>query len=498
MKKYIYILTIPLLVFIIWSCDDNYLETIATDQYNEDNWWQTEAQAISTLNGCYAILLDPQIGGHENLREENITPNSFSRGGDSPLDVGAHNAGNYDRFLLKWNANYMGVGRTNYFLANIEKVDMGEDLKKRLTGEALFLRAFFYSNLVKYFGGVPMITDAPDFANQSNLPRNTREEVVTQILTDLDNAATVLPLTYTGSSIGRATKGAALALKSRVLLYEGRWSEAATAAKQVMDLKQYSLFADYRNLFLPANENNAEIIFDVQYKIPEFSIGWDNLIENQVNIAPTPDLVNSYLMKDGLPTNLSPLYDPANPYENRDPRLHETVIVPGYQFRGLITPETKYYNTGFGSKKYTSYPDDVEVPDILQSELNYIVLRYADVLLMYAEAQNEATGPDASIYAALNLVRSRAGMPDVTSGLSKEELRQIIRLERRIELAIEGLYYHDIRRWRTAEQVMNTDVLNIHGEVVQARSFNADRDYLWPIHEIIIQQNRALTQNPGY
>lgn len=498
MRKAIYIIMAPLLALLVNSCDDSYLETISTDQYNEANWWQTEAQAISTLNGCYAVLLDPQIGGHENLREENITPNSFSRGGDSPLDVGAHNAGNYDRFQLKWNANYMGVGRTNYFLANIDKVTMNEDLKKRMKGEALFLRALYYLNLVNYFGGVPLITEAPDFESQSNLPRNTRAEVVTQILTDLENAAAVLPSAYTGSSIGRATKGAALSLKSRALLYESRWAEAAASAKQVMDLKQYSLFADYRNLFLPANENNAEVIFDVQYKIPEFTINWDNLIENQVNIAPTPDLVNSYLMKDGLPASQSPLYDSSNPYENRDPRLHKTIAVPGYMFRGIIIPETRYYNTGFGCKKYTSYLDNTVVNDIAQSELNFIILRYADVLLMYAEAQNEAAGPDASVFSALNLVRTRAGMPPVDAGLNKEQLRQAIRHERRIEMAMEGLYYHDIRRWRIAETVMNANVLNIKGEVVQVRKFNAARDYLWPIHEILIQQNPALTQNPGY
>jgi len=498
MRKVIYILIVQLLALTISSCNDSYLETISSVQYNEANWWKTEAQAISTLNGCYAVLMDAQIGGHEFLREENITPNSYSRGGDSPLDVGAHSAGNYDRFQLKWNANYMGVGRTNYFLENIDKVSMGEDLKKRLTGEAQFLRALYYSNLVNYFGGVPLILQAPDFASQGSLPRNTREEVVAQIVRDLDNAAAVLPTNYTGSAIGRATKGAALALKARVLLYESRWAEAASAAKQVMELNRYSLFSDYRNLFLPANENNSEVIFDVQYKIPEFPINWDNLIDNQVNLAPTPDLVNSYLMKDGLPTNQSPLFDPSKPYENRDPRLHRTIIVPGYQFRGIIIPETRYYNTGFGSKKYTSYLDNVVSKDITPSELNYIILRYADILLMYAEAQNEATGPDASVYSALNLVRTRAGMPSVATGLTKEQLRQVIRHERRIELAMEGLYYQDIRRWRIAETVMNATVLNIKGQVVQTRKFNATRDYLWPIHEILIQQNRALVQNPGY
>jgi len=330
------------------------------------------------------------------------------------------------------------------------------------------------------------------------LPRNSRQEVITQILDDLDKASAVLPPSYSGSDIGRATKGASLALKTRVLLYESRWSEAAATAKEVMDLNQYSLFPDYRSLFLPENENNPEVIFDVQSKTPEYPNYSDLLLELQINLAPTLDLVNSYLMKDGLPIQDSPLYDPEHPYENRDPRLHKTIVVPGYMFRGAVVSETKYFSTGFGFKKYTSYKDSVARENITYSEINYIMLRYADVLLMYAEAKNEAAGGDETVYNALNQIRRRAGMPDFNETLSKEELREAIRHERRIELAGEALYYHDIRRWRTAEIVMNGPVLNSKGQVVQIRAFNANRDYLWPIHSITIQDNPALEQNPGY
>src|SRR5690606_21415933 len=217
-----------------------------------------------------------------------------------------------------------------------------------------------------------------------------------------------------------------MALKARVLLYEGRWPEAATAAKEVMDLNRYNLFPDYRGLFLLENENNEEVIFDVQYKNPEYTHGLDIIIELQVNVAPTLDLVNSYLMKDGLPIDESPLYDPGAPYENRDPRLHKTVVIPGYMYRGGIVSDTKYFSTGFGFKKYTSYLDQVAQPSILQSEINIILLRYADILLMYAEAQNEAAGPDESVYQALNQVRSRAGMPVYPAGLTQDQMREMI------------------------------------------------------------------------
>lgn len=330
------------------------------------------------------------------------------------------------------------------------------------------------------------------------MPRNSREEVITQILVDLDNASSVLPISYTGTDIGRATKGAALGLKARVLLYNNRWSEAAAAAKAVMDLNYYVLFPNYRGLFMVENENNKEVIFDVQYSSPDYTSSMDIGIESQMGTSPTLDLVNSYLMIDGKTTQESELYDPLHPYENRDPRLHQTVVIPGYMYLGRIVPDGKYYSTEFGYKKYTSYKDDVAEPQNSKTEINYILIRYADILLMYAEAQNEAVGPDESIYTALNMIRERAGMPDIPESLSKDQMRAVIRFERRIELASEALYYNDIRRWRIAEVVNNGNVYSRLGKVVQRRIFNAGRDYLWPIHDITRQENPALEQNPGY
>lgn len=496
MKNYINTILVMLIAATGFSCSDQFLDTISTDQYNEANWWQTEAQAISSINGIYAVLRNSQFSAVQHLREENLTPNSYSMGGDSPLDVGAHNPGNVARVKDKWDACYTGIGRANDFLDNVDKVPMAENLKTRLKGEAYFLRAFFYSNLVSYFGGVPLILEAPDFSTHRDLPRNSRSEVISQVLDDLDNASSILPLAY--DAPGRATKGAALALKSRVLLYEGQWSDAAQAANEVMELQQYDLFPDYRGLFYLENENNEEVIFDVQYKTPEYTHGLDVIIELQINVAPTKDMVDSYLMSDGMPIDESPLFDPQSPYENRDPRLHQTVVIPGYMYRGGVVSDSKYFSTGYGYKKYTTYKDDLAQPSLLQSEINIILLRYGDVLLMYAEAQNEASGPDESVYEAMNNLRSRVNMPDIPLGLSKDQMREVIRLERRIELALEGLYLHDIRRWRTAEDVMNGTVLNSNGEEVQVRSFNPARDYLWPIHEITIQENPALEQNPGY
>ena len=497
MKKNI-ISGIAILIMCCLSSCESFLDTVSSDTYNEANWWKTESQAISSLNGCYAILRNGQIGGTSNLSMENVSPNSYNMSGEIALATGNHTPGNVSDFMEKWDINYGGIGRVNTLLDNIDKVVMDQALKDRIKAEAYFLRAFFYHNLVNYYGGVPLILESPDFEAHGKLPRNTRQEVLTQILADLDLAAATLPVSYTGSNIGRATKGAALALRTRVLLYESRWSEAAQTARQVMDLKVYSLYPDYRGLFMPENENNSEVIFDIQFVVPEYSNSFDNLLEVQMNVAPTLDLVNSYLMKDGKSMLESSLYDPDHPYENRDPRLFKTIVIPGYMFLGRIVPESKYFSTGFGFKKYTSYKDDVSQPVNIQSQINYIVLRYADILLMYAEAQNEAVGSDESVYNALNQIRTRAGMPEIPEGLSKDQMREVIRHERRIEMVAEGLYYNDIRRWRTAEVVMNANVRNRKGEVIQVRTFNAQRDYLWPIHEITIQENPNLQQNPNY
>lgn len=478
------------------SCSDGLLEVDPTSNFTEDIFWETEDDAVAAVNAAYAVTR-----GHVGrLWESVITPNSYSDTDLTQLQRGAHDPGNENIFIERWNDNYEGIGRTNNLLGNIDQIEMEERLKERVKGEARFLRAFFYSELASLYGGVPLILDPPDASEQGDLPRDSKEDVIAQVLSDLNFAIEVLPLrsAYTGGDIGRATKGAALALKARVLLYQGRWEEAAAAAQEVMQLGEYSLFPDYRELFMPANENNQEIIFDAQFVDPEYTHVVDRWLELQYDIVPLPDLVNSYLMIDGQTIQESPLYNPENPYQNRDPRLMQTIVIEGTMFRGQVVPEGKQFNTGYGYKKNTTYADDVEASVNENSGLNFIILRYADVLLMYAEAQNEASGPDASVYEALNLIRDRAGMPELPAGLSQAEMRETIRHERRIELAGEGLYYNDIRRWRTAEVVMNTDIFDKNGDFLQSRSFDPSRDYLWPIAEETMQDNPALEQNPGY
>ncbi len=490
-------------VFLIMNggCNEDKLNINPTDQYSIETFWKTEAHAQAGLSGCYAVLRSV-YGGGWIYETDMVTPNAWKyneNGGLGPLSNGTQTTTD-GTISGRWNVNYQGIGRTNTFLDKIDGIKMDQSLKSRMIGEAKFLRALFYFNLEDVFGGVPLILKTPDAATQSNLPRDTKEKVVEQILKDLDEASAVLPVTYPVSDAGRATKGAALALKARLLLYNEKWEDAAKTAKEVIDLKVYSLFPNYRELFMVQYEHNSEVIFNVEFLAPRFTNNFDQPTYILNTPAPLKDMVDAYLMEDGQTIANSPLYYPGKPYENRDPRLHQTIAVIGYKFNGKITQLSNVVNTGFGLKKYTSFKDDINTTVAPSTDLNPILIRYAEVLLTYAEAQNELSGPDVSVYAAMNAVRARPSvlMPQVEAGLTKDKMRAVIRNERRVELAFEGLYYSDIRRWRTIEIVNNGPIYNYKGKVITNRTFNKERDYLWPIPFVQIQENPQLEQNPNY
>jgi len=502
--KSIYKICIIILVYILWIGCENDLTINPSDQYSEDTFWKNQDEAMSALTGCYRIL---QGGAGVNwfLETDMITPNGLAYNESNGTDAIARGVHNSLTGLItnRWEVAYRGIGRVNAFLDKIPVVDMDADLKARASGEAKFLRALYYFYLVDCFGGVPLILTAPDPATQSLLPRNSKEEVVEQVLRDLSEAAEALPKSYSAASDqGRATKGAALALSARVLLYNERWAEAAEQAQKVMDLDVYSLFGDYRGLFLLENEHNPEVIFNVEYQLPRFPHDFDHMIFQLNRPAPLKSLVDSYLMTDGESIDVSLSFNPARPYENRDPRLLQTVNCIGYMYNGQLTQPSQVVTTGFGLKKYTIYTDN-EAKAIVSpnsSEINPILIRYAEVLLTYAEAQNESSGPDASVYEALNQIRQRPSvqMPVIKPDLNQDEMRIVIRNERRVELAFEGIYYSDIKRWHIAEEVNNGPVFNYKGEVASRRTFDKDRDYLWPIPADQIQLNPNLEQNPNW
>ena len=499
MKKYIIILLIAMIGF---SCN-SLLDTDPSDQYTSDTYWADEGEYDAALTGCYNSLYN--ASAFFNGETEMITPNSYAYNETNGTDaiVSGNALTTTGLFSLFWNGAYGGIGRANTLLDKIPDATFDESDINTMKGQALFIRALYYSYLVDYFGDVPLILSTPD-ESQGSLSRTPKEEVITQIVSDLDTAADLLPESYTSSAdVGRVTKGAALALKARILLYDEQWAEAAKAAKDVIDLETYELYPDYRGMYMPDNENNVEVIFDIQYSSPDHMSSMDHVAYILNRPAPLKDLLDAYLMTDGKSIDDSPLYDPENPYENRDPRLHQTIACVGYYFNGKIVTPNTFINTGFGQKKYTIYPDDETLENVSQgnSYLNFIVIRYAEVLLTYAEALNESEDtPSSEVYSALNELRERptVSMPDIEQGLSKDEMREVIRLERRVELACEGHYYSDIRRWKTAEVVNNGPICDYKGDTISYRSFNPERDYLWAIPQSEIDLNKNLEQNPGW
>lgn len=482
------------------SCD-SWLDVDPSDKYSTDTFWKTEEHAKAGLMGCYNALMPWRF--LHTMEFDMLTSNSMpynEANGTQAIGKGEHMSIT-PLIETLWKNCYTGIGRTNTFIANVASVDMEDKEKAKMVGEAKFLRAFFYLNLSDKFGGVPLIIDAPNADTQAELPRNTKEEVVGQIVKDLDEAAGILPDSYASSDIGRVTKGAALALKARVLLYNSRWAEAAQAASLVMESNKYKLFNDYRHFFSEANKHHSEVIFNIEMKSPDYSTNYDQDIYRLNRPAPLRELVDAYLCTDGKTIQESPLYDPKKPYENRDPRLLKSIVCIGYPYLGKNTTKEDVATTGFGVKKYTSYEDDVKIPLVERSEFNFILIRYAEVLLTYAEAQNEALGaPDQSVYDAINLLRNRPDikMPEVPKGLSQAQMREVIRLERRVELTFEGLYYSDILRWKTAEKENNGAMHNNEGVEVTKRAFNPARDYLWPIPYNQTVLNPNLQQNPKW
>lgn len=513
MKK---ILIVIIAALLFSNCGKDFFETKPASQLSDVNFWKTAEDAKSGINAIYNQMQSNIYIYQYHPLTDGMTPNAYlwsdyTHGyqviakGNSILPTSA------TPFQNKWIGLYNGIFKANLAISKIAEMSFDETLKNRYVAEARFLRALFYYNLADFYGGVPIIQEVLQLG--AELPaRNTREEVFTFIISECNEAAKSLPVSYGASDVGRATLGAAVTLKAKTYLLNNQFKEAADAAKQVMDLGKYQLYNDYEKMFTSlAAENNSEVIFDVQYAGP--GMGEGNLMDKFIapnnsygkgwnHMQPTIDMVNSYEMTNGkMITDPTSGYNSASPYANRDPRLAASIITPGSTWKGMpyasIKTDGSSYFLGYLPRKYVLTVDGYANGD---SPLNFILFRYADVLLMYAEAKNEDAGPVAEVYSAINLVRARPGvaMPPIASGKTQSELRDIIRHERRIELAFEGIYYSDIRRWKIAKDLNNGFVIRkINGQLLETRSF-IDAFYLWPIPQAERDLNPKLDQNPGY
>ncbi len=510
------------------SCD---LTVDPTDKYDQETFWLGEKTARAGLAGCYAAMTDQYLFGNASvLWEESASPNAYNydnRLGWNSIALGTQTA-DMAIFNGRWVAAYRGIGRCNSLLDNIDRnTVLSAPEIVQMKAQARFLRALFYQILVTYYKDVPLITSEPQL-EQRDAPRISHEEVVNFILTELDAISPLLPVRYASrEDAGRPTRGAALALKARLLLFEAsplintsdspeKWTAAANAAKAVMDLGSYGLHSNYRNLFSVAAENGTESIFDVQYIYePNMGSSFDVTLRQFNNAAPIKNLIDSYWMLDGKPRGTS-VYAGSPLYEDMDPRFKMTVVYPGSTFMGETVradgnnTRFKTPQTGFTFKKYSIY--DASVPVSTEqaqigenmSEINYMILRYADILLMYAEAKNELGELTENIWnTTVREIRKRAGF-SASSALDYPSsdpavLREHIRYERRMEFAGEGYYYTDIRRWKIAANVMPGDIHKHDGAVIISRTFDANRDYWWPVSTTQMELNPNLKpNNPGW
>lgn len=514
-KNYLFnfILVVPILVLFL-SCED-FLDRKPLNNLDEKQFWLNEQQAIQGVTAVYAVLQNAGVYGDYVLNDM-YTPIADETGGGQ-INLGLQTSRD-GIFSSKWTSLYLGINRANVALKRIPAIAMDETLKKRLIAETKFLRALFYFNLIDFYGDVPFYLEEIEVTT-ANKPRTSVEEIRGQIISDLSEAIPDLAITYSASDIGRVTQGAAKALLGKVYLYAQKYDLAKEIFGEIITNKEkygYDLLPNYSDIFNYHNENNKEVIFDVQYVGPflgegsllDFYLG--NLSCNGTGgsnaSCPTVELLDSYCCVDGLPITESDLYDPNNRYANRDKRLDITIMRPGSYFKDLeyaYPLRPGYYvkgrtRTGLMWRKYvvedegSAYTDDPQ---------NFIVIRYADVLLMYAEAANEIlSNPDESIYSAINSVRERAGIKALEIGsCTKDKMRELIRQERKVEFACEGLYYSDIRRWKIAETELNgVSFKDLLGNVYVTRVFDGSKHYLWPIPQQELDMNKNLTQNPGY
>lgn len=550
LKKYIYI---GMTALLATSCSD-FLDTNPKDALSPSTTWQSQDDAEKFLVGCYDKWQDQYDSGWGwdgfLLYWDGTSDfgyDQFSWEGYTPIGNGTLTA----TTGRDWY-DFTHIRRVNELLANIDKCNISDNVKKDIEAQARWIRAYRYFLMNWNYGGVPIIENYATAA-EAMVPRKSEQEVKDYIEKELDDL--VNDINDKPASRGRVAKGAALALRMREALYYGEYDVAKDRAEKIIALNQYELDPNYANLFTVAGQDSKEIILAVQAVENDYYndvIGrmYNNADGGWSSIVPTYALIDEYEMANGM-TKDEPGsgYDPTHPFKNRDPRMGMTVTYPGADYINGNGQEAIYNSldkevngsananyylgadncskTGLTWAKYLAPMN--QYSNIWNTKCQPIVFRYAEVLLTYCEAANELNGPSAQIYSYLNKVRERAGMPDVDQAKynTKEKLRELIRRERAVEFAGEGLRRDDILRWKDAsgkmlaETVLNGTLERRVGSVkmdknlapgeratinvdasaadkkIEDRKFKTTNRYL-PIPQAAIEANQQLTQNDGY
>ena len=536
-SEYLFTLFIVLLTMIFFtsSCNDS-LNITPKSSVSDETLWENESTATLFLNGIYANI--PGSIYNQFDAEENWSDNSINGAVSSEYSwiTYAHAAYTPDNVLHFWG-NFNAVRKCNLFI---------ENWKKQHLAEVRFLRAYFYMWMCTAHGGLPIITDVLNYQEQGDeifRSRNTIEETFQFIINECNEIVNDLPLK---SPEGRITQGAALALKGYCELFwasplynidnnKNRWEVAALTYKRIIDSKVYDLFPDYNSMFLEENNGNIETIFAYHYLGGSLGSSHEGLhgvrmtkgaMTGWALMNPTQEIVDEYFMANGLPIgDPKSGYNPQSPYENREKRFYQSIVFDGAEWNGDVI----YTRTGMGSGNeidLTATNERTGTGYYLKKAMNskhaaagsnglssadFILFRYAEILLSYAEAQNEAVGPDQSVYDAVNRVRARVELPPLAEGLTKDEMRVAIHQERRVELAFENKRWRDLLRLKIAENKLNG---TLHGMLVEVENekltykvvpacegevnFISPKNYLLPIPQAAIDRNPNLEQNPGY
>lgn len=499
--------SIGLFTSCIKKLDQNPLDKTPSSQF-----WQSQADFDNAMAALYGGLQNGPSGGKEFSEEQPIWDcfaddgyAQFGSGGQHDIVTGAINptSGGYISGL--YQDAYANIARANILIQHLhdyQGTDFADADRTRYEAESRFIRAFMYSYLYYYYGSVPKITEPLTLETQYQ-PKAPADTIFQLIMDDLDFAITNLNSAIYTNNNGHACVTSAQALKARVLIYAayGNTGTVNTALMtQVRDLcktvmTQYSLSPNFEDLFHDATqEKNPEIIFSIKYLAPNDATNWDRDYGDWIAADPIQSFLDDFECTDGLPYKTSPLRDPNDQFKNRDSRFAKTFFKDHPSFpdgREWATP-TNPRPTGYGVLKYLD-PNNLPFGFSTLSAQDAVVIRNAEVMLMYAEAQNELVGPDASVYQATTAIRARSGMPAYPAGLSQDDMRQRIRHERRIELAYEGLRYFDLLRWRIAKQTMNA----VTDGILQYNF--KDINYKWPLPQAEIDRNQGtLVQNPDY
>ncbi len=478
-------------ILILTGCKKSFLEVPPQAQTPSQEFWKTAEHATEAMNSIYANLRVWEQVAFAPIAIESMGSDEAEKG-SSPADAAFHNL--YDNFTVTategqingfWTGQYRSINLCNQLLGNIDPIPMDANLKNRYKAEAKFVRAYNYFRLVRAFGDVPLRLAVPADPSEYNIPRTPKDQVWAAIEQDLTDAASVLPQSYGAADIGRATKGAALALHAKVCMYQKKWTDVLNYTNQVMAMG-YSLFPDFEASFRIPNENNVESVFEIQcQRIPSIS-GASNSQYSQVQGVRGSN-------GGGWGFNV-PTQELVNAFEPNDPRMDATII-----FRGETTPQGDAIplngdNPRYNQKSYV--PFGLHVAGFSEGcDQNVRVIRFAEVLLMNAEAANEVGGATNVTLAlnSLNAVRARARganpitvLPPVTT-TDQSALRNAIWHERRVELAMEFDRYFDVIRQGRA------------GTVFGPKGFQTGKNEVWPIPQNEIDlSGGVLVQNPGY